>query len=403
MKIGILRESKTPADSRTALTPLQCVKVESLFPGIRIIVQSSPDRCFADSEYVNAGIAVRQDLSDCDMMLGVKEVKPELLIPEKTYLFFSHTIKMQPHNRRLLKTILNKRIRLIDYETITDEHGFRLIGFGRWAGIIGAYNGIRAWCIRNHMTDLIAAHYHKDLLTMKRAASLVNLPGLRIAVTGGGRVASGSEELLSVFGVKKVTVKTYLENVDTGLPVYVQLDPGEYVRTKSGEPFSLHHFIERPEAYESHFSRFLGNTDLLIMAAFWDPRAPVLFNREEASRDDFRIRIIADITCDMNGSVPTSVRTTTHEDPYFDFDRKLLKEVEAFSNPSNITVMAIDNLPCGLPREASVDFGETLISKVFPHLLHRQSADIISRATLTESGRLTARYSYLADWINKEN
>ncbi len=401
MKIGVLKESKTPADNRVPLTPLHCRQLELKLKGTRVIVQPSKDRCFTDKEYVKAGITMRHDLSDCDVLLGVKEVKSEYLIPGKTYLFFSHTIKKQPHNRELLKTILKKRIRLVDYETLTDIEGMRLIGFGRWAGLVGAYNGIRAFCICNHIPDLTPAHRFRKLQDMIKLASSLKLPPVKIAVTGGGRVAGGSEEILAAFNVRKVPVEEYLRTDDFGRPVYALLEPDAYNTRKTGEAFEMAHFFKHPEDYRGNFSRFCRTTDLLIMAAYWDPLAPVLFTIEEMRRDYFRIRIIADITCDINGSVPSSIRTTTHEDPFFDFNPQTAKEEEAFSNPSNITIMTIDNLPCGLPRAASVDFGNNLVQKVLPLILSGDVDDIISRATIAEGGKLTAGYRYLADWVSK--
>jgi saccharopine dehydrogenase (NAD+, L-lysine-forming) len=402
MKIGILKESRTPADRRVPLTPSQCREVELHFKKTGIIVQPSPDRCFTDKEYEKYGIRLQKEITGCDILLGVKEVKPELLVPDKTYLFFSHTIKKQPYNRNLLKTILAKRIRLIDYEILTGSDGIRLIGFGRWAGLVGAYNGIRAFCIRNRISSLSPAHHFSRLQDMMEAATSVKLPPLKIAVTGGGRVAGGVEEILEAFNIRKVPVEEYLRTGDFGSPVYVQLDPDAYNIRKSGDDFVLAHFFRHPEAYTGNFGRFCGTTDMLIMAAYWDPRAPVLFTMDEMRKSDFRIRVVADITCDINGSVPSSIRTTTHEDPYYDFNPQKAEEEKAFSNPSNITVMTIDNLPGGLPREASSDFGKSLINHVFPRILTSGKDDIITRATITEGGKLTKPYRYLADWIKEE-
>jgi len=401
MKIGILKETKTPADNRVPLTPLQCKQLELKFNEIKVFVQPAKNRCFTDKEYEKAGIELQHDITDCDVLLGVKEVEPEYLIPDKTYLFFSHTIKKQPHNRELLKTALKKRVRLIDYETLTDSEGLRLIGFGRWAGLVGAYNGIRAYCMRNKISGLSPAHRFKKLQDMIKLVSSVKLPPVKIAVTGGGRVAAGSEEILAACNVQKVSVEDYISIDDFGRPVYVQLEPDAYNTRKTGKAFELSHFFKHPESYNGNFGRFCNKTDLLVMAAFWDPRAPVLFNMEEMRKRDFRISVIADITCDINGSVPSSIRTTTHENPFYDFNPITEREEEAFSNPSTITVMTIDNLPCGLPRAASVDFGNILINKVLPLIIQSGKEDIIARATIAEKGKLTAGFNYLADWISE--
>ena len=401
MRIGIMRETKTPADRRVPLTPKQCRLIREEFPGLGIVVQPSRDRCFRDNEYMHEGIELGEDLSGCDILMGVKEVSAGMLIPEKTYFIFSHTIKKQEHNKQLLMTVLEKRIRLVDYEMLTDSRGVRIIGFGRWAGLVGTYNGIRALCTRYGIPGLIPPQDCAGLQEMMQRASDIDLPPVRIAVTGDGRVAGGSEEMLSSFRVQKVIVDSLLGNTAPEKPVYVQLDPEKYNRNKEGKRFDLQHFFRHPESYESLFSRFLGITDLLIMAAYWDPKAPVLFTVRQMQDKNFKIRVIADITCDINGSVPSSVRTTSFADPYYDFNRFTEKEEKPFSNPGNITVMTIDNLPCGLPVEASEDFGHSLIRNVLPLLIHGDHEQIIQRATIAEGGKLTEQYTYLADWVSK--
>jgi len=401
MKIGIVKETKTPADNRVSLSPAQCRQVEDTYPGIQVIVQSSDCRCFTDEAYEKEGIKVKNDLSECDVLIGIKEVIPHELIPQKTYFFFSHTIKKQKHNKALLQSVLDKKIRLVDYETLTDIQGVRMIGFGRWAGLVGTYNGIRALCKRFRLFELLPPQECHTLNNMMRQASLCKLPPVRIALTGDGRVAGGSEEMLKAFGISKISVEEYLSNMHADKPVYVQLGPDKYNRHKSGMPFDLLHFFKAPVEYESHFYRFCDKTDMLITAAFWDPRAPLLFTADQIADTNFRIRVIADITCDMNGSLPSSIRTTSFVDPYYDFNRESRKEEPAFSHSENITVMTIDNLPCGVPAEASEDFGHHLMKTILPLIFHGDRDEILARATIAENGRLTERYNYLADWINE--
>jgi saccharopine dehydrogenase (NAD+, L-lysine forming) len=404
MKIGILKETKSPADSRVPLTPDQCRLILDEFPGISICVQPSNERCFTNKEYEQEGIPLSEDLSKCDILMGVKEVKVQTLIPGKTYFFFSHTIKMQPYNRNLLATVLDKGIKLVDYEMLTDVNGVRIIGFGRWAGLAGTFLGIRACCIREKTGNLIPPHECDGLDDLIRQAKESRLPRLRIALTGDGRVSGGSEEMLGAFGVRKISVDEFLDHNEWEYPIYAQLDPAKYNKTKSGADFNLGHFFSHPEAYESNFNRFCNNTDLLIMAAYWDPRAPVLFTPSQMKGPDFSIRVIADITCDIGGSVPSSLRTTTFAQPYYDYNRYTESEEEAFSRPENVTVMSIDNLPCGLPKEASLDFGHNLIKNVLPLFLGGDHESIIKRATIAENGHLTRRYEYLKEWVSqKEN
>ncbi len=401
MKIGILQETKIPPDHRVPFSPEQCKMIEEKFPGTEVFVEPGNNRCFTDKQYTDRGIKVKSDLSDCDILMGVKEVDPVRLIPGKTYLFFSHTIKKQSHNKHLLKAVLDKCIRLIDYETLTDSKGMRIIGFGRWAGIVGTYTGIRAMCIRQNFCVLPHPEDCSGLEEMLYQASTKALPPFRIALTGDGRVASGAVEMMKAFGITKVTVENYMSITDYIQPVYVQLDPEKYNQNKLGKTFDLQHFFNNPGEYKSSFGRFCDNTDILVMAAFWDPKAPVLFTPDQMKDSSFRIRVVADITCDLKGSVPSTIRTTNFREPYYDFNPITGKEEAPFSNPGNITVMAIDNLPCGLPVEASVDFGQNLMENVLPLLLAGDNDNIIARATIAREGKLTAKYNYLADWVNQ--
>ncbi len=401
MFIGLLRESKIPPDNRVPLSPAQCRQLEDLYPGLRVLVQPSRARCFEDNAYKKQGITVKEDLGDCDILMGVKEVKPQLLMKEKTYLFFSHTIKKQEVNKALLKAILDNHIRLIDYEILTGKNGQRIIGFGHWAGLVGAYNGIRAWRIRHKLPALLPPQECRGLKHMTDQASSLAIPPLRIAITGNGRVAGGSEEMLRAFGVQPVEPEEYLGDPFPGKPVYVVLGPDKYHRNKLGNSFDLLHFFNFPHEYESHFIRFSRHTDLLIMATYWDPRAPVLFTRDQMKAAGFSIRVIADISCDLNGAVPSTIRTTTFSDPFYDYNPVTGLEELPFSHPDHVTVMAIDNLPCGLPDEASVDFGNALVKSVIPLLIDGDRDGILQRATIARDGKLTEKYAYLDEWVNE--
>ena len=364
------------------------------------IVQPSPTRCFTDKEYADEGIELTENLNHCDVLMGVKEVKTQYLLQNKTYFIFSHTIKKQSYNKGLLQSILEKKIRLIDYEMLTDGRGVRIIGFGRWAGLAGTYIGLRAWYLRSGNESLIPAQECNGLEDMMQRASANNPGNIRIALTGDGRVAGGAEEMLNAFAVRKVTMEEYLQREYFDGPVYTQLDPSKYNTPKSGKDFSLSHFFNFPQEYASNFARFCSKTDLLIMAAYWDPHAPVLFTAQDMRDPGFSIRVIADITCDIMGSVPSSLRTTTFAEPYYDYNRFLEKEEQPFSDPTHVTMMTIDNLPCGLPKEASIDFGHHIVKNIIPLLQGEDSENIIERATIAREGRLTERYSYLKEWVN---
>ncbi|REE05893.1 NAD(P)-dependent oxidoreductase [Marinoscillum furvescens] len=397
VKIALIKEGKVPIDRRVALTPFQARQVKQTFPNVEVVAQRSDIRCFSDADYEKEGIELVDDVSDCDILLGVKEVPIPELIDEKTYFFFSHTIKKQPYNQKLLRYILDQNIRLIDYETLTDESGKRIIAFGRWAGIVGAYNGVLTYGRRYNLFDLKPAHQCFDLEELKTEYTKVKLPANKIAVTGGGRVAKGAMEVLHGMGIRKVSPGEFLQKEYDG-PVFTQLNTRDYHRHKVGSNFSRHEFYSTPENYESDFLKFAQAADLLVAAAFWDPKAPVLFTREDILRNDFKIKVIADITCDIEGSIPSTKKPSTIEDPIYDYNPSD-DEVEApFSDEGNITVMAVDNLPCELPRDASESFGNELVHNVLPELLGDDSKKVIERATITLKGQLTPKYEYLTDY-----
>ncbi len=398
MKVGILREGKTPPDKRVPLTPDQCIEVMERFPDVTVVVQPSLIRSFRDEEYFERGIDLQEDLSACDVLLGVKEVRIEDFIPGKTYLFFSHTIKKQEYNRKLLQTVLAKKIQLVDYEVLTNKKGFRIIGFGRFAGLVGAYNGLRAFGLRNGLFDLKPAHACEDLAEMLQELDAIKLPPIKIALTGDGRVAGGVIEILNHMKITRVSPISYLDSAEPEEATYVQLLPGNYARRKDGETFELMHFFNHPEMYENAFLPFAAVTDLLIAAAYWDPKAPVLFDAENMKAPDFRISVISDITCDIEGSIPSTKKASTIDDPFYDYNPKTGKLEAAFSFPENVSVQAVDNLPCELPKDASLDFGRNLIDKVFPALFGEDVDGIIERASITRDGKLTARFSYLQDF-----
>jgi saccharopine dehydrogenase (NAD+, L-lysine forming) len=398
MKVGILREGKMPPDRRVPLTPIQCAEVQQKFTHVKFLVQPSAERCYRDEEYRISGIKISEDLSGCDVLLGVKEVPPENLIPEKTYLFFSHTIKKQEYNRVLLQTILGKKIRLIDYEILTDNEGFRIIGFGRIAGIVGAYNGIRALGLRTGTFFLKPAHECENLDELFQQLNDIKPDPVKIAVTGHGRVANGTLEVLETLNVKKILPQAFLQLTKPGNPCYTQLLPEHYVRRKNGSPFNLVHFFEYPDQYENAFLPYARSADLLISAAYWDPKAPVLFTKEQMRQPDFRIKIISDITCDIEGSIPSTKRPATIDEPFYDYNPETGNLEPPFHSERNITVQAVDNLPNELPKDASEDFGRNLIDKVFPGLLNDEAGDIIERATIAKNGVLTPGFKYLYEF-----
>ena len=397
--IGLLREGKSPPDRRVALTPKKCVELQTTYPHLRVRVQPSPHRAYADQEYRDLGLEVAEDMSACDLLLGVKEVPVAELLPGKTYVFFSHTIKKQPANRALLRTVLRLGIRLIDYELLTNAAGERVVAFGRYAGIVGAYNGLLTYGRKHGLYTLKPAHQCVDMDDMQEEFFKIKaLPTIKIAVTGSGRVAGGALEVLDRMGLRQVSVPDYLHR-DFREPVYAQLRSPDYHYRRDGLAWDTAHFHAHPAAYGSTFGRYLPLTNLLIACAYWHPAAPLLFSEADTQAEDFRLDTIADVTCDVNGSIPVTKRSSTIAEPAFDYDPATGELAAPYSAASHLTVMAVDNLPCELPRNASRDFGRQLLDHFFPQYAAGDPSGMVARATIAEAGQLTPRYGYLADYV----
>ena len=395
-KIGVLREEKNPPDKRVPLTPLICSELSAAHPNVEIVVQPSKIRCYADEEYTSFGVPLQEDLSDCDILMGVKEVPADLLIPGKKYFFFSHTIKKQPHNQKLMKAIIGKKIQMIDYETLTDKNHNRIIGFGRYAGVVGAYNGILGYGLKYDLFRLKPAHLCRDRAEMEEELKRVKLPNIKIALTGGGRVANGVIETLSALRIRKVTPEEFLM-ASFREPVYCQLNPRDYVERPDDHNFDLNDFFKHPEHFVSKFSAFTKVTDLYISSHYWDPRSPKMFTVEDMKAPGFHMSVIADITCDIDGSVPTTLRASTIDKPFYGYNIVKEKEDLPFTKDT-ICIMAVDNLPCELPRDASDDFGKDLSERVLPYLFGEDADKIIERASIARDGKLTAPFEYLSDY-----
>ncbi len=396
-KIGIIREDKNPPDSRAPIIPNQAKELKELFPDIDIRCQSSSNRCYTDTEYLEAGIDLASDVSDCDILLGVKEVPNKHLIPGKTYLFFSHTIKEQPYNQGLLRYILDKNIRLIDYECLA-KNNKRVVAYGHWAGIVGAYNGLLGYGEKFGLFKIKRAHKCHDLLELKKELTKINLPDIKIVLTGKGRVGMGSLEILEATGIRKVSPGDFLKR-SFKEPVFTQVDVDDYHQRIDGNPFDIPDFFIKPEVFESNFFEYAKEADLLISAIYWDPKAPELFTLKQMQKPEFRINLIADITCDIDGSIPSTQRASTIDEPFYDFDPFQNKIHSPFSNEKFITVMAVDNLPNELPRDSSRDFGKQLVLNVLPDLIENRPSELIKNATITENGRLTDNYQYLYNYV----
>ena len=398
MKFGIIKERKSPPDKRVVFSPEKLQELQKQYPQAEIAVESSDIRVFSDQAYHNAGYSVTDTLEDCDVLLGVKEVPTEYLIPNKKYFFFSHTIKKQPYNRKLLQAVLQKNIELYDHETIIKENGARLIGFGRYAGLVGAYNGFRALGLKEGTFTLPKVESLPDLEAVKQALDNIEIPTIKILLSGTGKVANGAKEILDHLKIKQVSDALYLTSKFSE-PVYCIVDVMEYSKRKDGKVGDKFEFYKDPTGYESNFMPYAKETDFFIAGHFYGDGAPFLFTKEDAKKEDFAIKYVADISCDIDGPVACTLRASTIADPIYGYNPKTESEVP-YTDPDAIVVMAVDNLPCELPKDASEGFGTMFLEHVIPAFYNNDKDGILARAKMTENGRLTKRFSYLQKYVD---
>ena len=386
MKIGIIREGKTPPDSRVPIIPKQAAHIRDNFD-VDIKVASSPIRCYTDEEYEKEGFSMVENVEDCDILMGVKEVPIDQLIADKTYFFFSHTIKKQAYNRKLLQAIVEKNIRLIDYEVLTNSHKKRLIAFGHFAGMVGAHNGLLAYGRR---TGEFSLKRLKDCHDYAEAVDIyknLKLPAIKIVLTGTGRVGNGAKKVLEDMGIRQVAPKDFLTHTYKEA-VFTQLQCKHYAARKDDQPFEKTDFYSHPQMYKSIFAPYASVADILINGIYWDNAAPAFFTKEEMRQADFNIKTIADVTCDIApvSSIPSTLFASTIAKPIFGYDPVPEQVAEPFGDHI-VDMMTIDNLPNELPRDASRSFGEQFIEHVLPELLKKKST-VLERATIAQNGDL---------------
>ena len=398
MKFGIIKERKSPPDRRVVFSPDELAKIKQLYQDAAIKVESSDIRIFTDDQYKNLGIEVANDISDCDVFFGVKEVPAEALIPNKSYFFFSHTIKKQPYNRKLLQAILEKNIDLYDHETIVDANNRRLIGFGRYAGIVGAYNSIRAFGIKFELFKIPKAETLSGKEALITHLKRLVLPPLKFVITGTGKVGNGAKEILDAIKIKEVSVENYLTK-NYSQPIYTQIDVLDYNKRNDGQVLDFNDFYNSPKEYSSDFAKFTKVTDIFIAGHFYANESPIILSQEMLQSKDCKIKVVADISCDVNGPIACTLRSSTIAEPLYGYLPNENKEVDVF-HPAAIVVMAVDNLPCELPKDASEGFGEMFMEHVIPAFFNDDKEGILQRAKITEKGKLTPRFSYLQDYLD---
>jgi alanine dehydrogenase len=398
MKFGILKERKSPPDRRVVFSPDELIRFKQFYQDASVKVESSDIRIFSDAQYEDQGIEISEDINDCDVLFGIKEVPIDSLISDKSYFFFSHTIKKQPYNRQLLQAILEKKIDLYDHETIVNANNRRLIGFGRYAGIVGAYNTIRGFGIKFGLFKLAKAE------TLSGKEELINhlkrlvLPPLKFVITGTGKVGGGIKEILDAMKIKEVSVDNYLTK-NYAQPVYTQIDVLGYNKRIDGKVLDFKDFYENPSEYVTDFERFAKVSDIVITGHFHGNGAPDVLTREMLQSKDCKIKVVGDVSCDINGPIACTLRSSTIAEPFYGYLPSEHKEVDVF-HPAAVVVMAVDNLPCELPKDASEGFGAMFMEHVIPAFFNDDKDGVLARAKMTEKGKLTPRFSYLQDFVD---
>ena len=398
MKIGIIKETKTPVDNRVALSPKQVAELNRKFPQHEIVVQSSDIRAFSDDEYRAEGVRVVEKVEDCNILFGIKEAKIESLISDKHYFFFGHIAKMQEYNRPLLQAFMQKRITFCDYEYLVDDNNIRVCAFGWWAGVVGVYYTLRGYGLKHKLYELPKPDRRFTLTQLLESLKGVKLPKVKLLVTGAGRVSQGAQHVLENIGAHKMTEEAYLSDTAVDTLSYCVADVDRLVKRKDGGAFSWNDFTHNAKEYESNFMRWAKKTDVLVCAHFWGPEAPVYLSEEDLRDKDMRIRMIGDVTCDIKGSVKSTVRPATHDDPYYDYNPMTEQDELAFSSPDNISVMAVDTCPNALAMDTSEYFGSMLMKHVFEPLLKGEHSDVVDRSMILKEGQLTPRFDYLKDF-----
>lgn len=394
MTLGLIRERKNPPDQRAVLSPSQCTDLLHHYPSLRILVEPSEIRAFANQDYVDAGCQLTDQLSDADWLLGVKEVPVDHLHPGKTHFFFSHTYKRQPSNRDLLKACVDKGVRLIDWELLKHNHD-RVIGFGVYAGLVGAYEALRGYGMKRKEFDLSPALKLGTVSELKRSLQATNT-SLRAAITGSGRVASGARDMLLAAGLKEVSPEAYLSNEQAAC--FTVLPASAYVQRSSDGGFNKGEFYQRPDLYRNNFLRFARCTDLYLACHYWKDGSPPFFTAEDACHPDFNIQFVGDISCDIDGPVACTLRPSTADSPFYGWNPQKHQETDLLAKGS-IGVLAVDNLPSQVPMDATEGFGKAFIEQVLKPHLRGEGEDMLWQASECANGSLTNKFKHLAGYM----
>lgn len=434
--IGIRRENKNIWEKRTPLTPNDIFSLKK-DENLEFVIQTSPIRAFKDEEYEKAGANVKEDLSECDLIFAVKEIPVQYINKDKTYIFFSHTIKGQKSNMPMLKKIMDLKATLIDYEKVTDEKGRRLIFFGEFAGKAGMIDTL--WALGQRLYNegmktpflhIKTAHEYDSFkaatLALLDVAGEIKKQGMHrslapfvLGIAGYGNVSRGAQKVLESLPITEIEPKDiaplFEEDEPNNKTIYKVVFKEEHtVEPKSkADKFELQDFFKHPEKYQSVFKKYLPYLTLLVNCIYWDSRYPRLITKKDAKEmyaegKKPRLKIVGDISCDIEGGIEFTLKSTDPSQPVFVYDPKKDEAIMGF-NGNGPVVLAVDNLPCELPKESSQEFS-TVLKKFVPEIAKADfHADFnklnlppeIKKAVIVYQGELTPDYKYLEKHLNK--
>lgn len=427
--IGIRREDKNRWERRTPLIP-QHIRELRENHSIDFIVQPSEIRIFSEKDYYKAGAIIQEDLSPCPVILGIKEIPKDFFEYGKTYIFFAHVIKGQPHNMPMLKRLLELNCQLIDYERITDERGRRILFFGRYAGLAGIVDSL--WALGKRLewegiptpfTQLRPTHSYQNLQKIReeflKLSRRIKEEGLNSSllpficgITGYGNVSKGVQELLDILPVKGIAPNDIGSLPKDPHTIYkVVFKEEDMVEPIHNHQFELQDYYNNPERYRSKFQKYIPYLTLLINGIYWDSRYPRLLTksylRELYSKSKLpRLRVIGDISCDIEGAIECTLHPTSPDNPVFVYDPFTQEAIDGYKGRGPV-VMAIDNLPCELPLESSIYFSGVL--KPFIPEIARANFSVsfercrlpeeIKRGVIVYKGELTPEYKYIERYL----
>lgn len=440
--LAITREESSVWERRAPINPSH---VHSLIKNnVKVLIQPSTRRAYSIPEYERAGAIVTDDISDADLIIGVKECPIERLIADKTYVFFSHTIKAQKENMPLLDAILEKRIRLVDYERIVNEEGMRLVAFGQYAGMAGLINilhglGLRLLALGHHtpFMHVASTHNYPSLSAAKAAVSSLgheiqyglmpeHLGPMIFTFTGSGNVYQGARDVFDVLPhefVLPTELKDVVKNGDTRKVYGTMVERGDHLYRTDGLPFTIQDYETNPHKYESTFADEIAPyTTCLVNGIYWAPGRPRLITYQQSKNlqpKDFKVDLysgvpalpqrllaICDISADPNGAIEFMTEYTAADFPFMLYNVHTEENQYNSLSGAGILMMTMDNLPSQLPREATDYFG----SRALPFLLHllklegskpleeqTNLPDTVTKAIIAYNGSLTPLYKYIDD------